>query len=53
MYDWVVKGGHAYVEAGGYRARLVGAISPNGNKYVRTQSDSTQADNLLRLPECA
>lgn len=53
MYDWVVKGGHAYVEASGYQARLVDAISPSGNKYVRTQSDSTQADNLLKLPECA
>lgn len=53
MYDWVVGGGEAYVEADSYRARVVGAISPRGNKYVKTQADSTLVDNLLRLPECA
>jgi hypothetical protein len=53
MYDWVISGGSAYVEAGGYQARLIGAISPRGNKFVKTQADSTQTDNLLKLPECA
>ncbi len=28
------------------------AISPLGEKYVRSEPDSTQQDNLLNLPRC-
>jgi hypothetical protein len=52
MYDWVTTGGYAYVQAGGAKARLVGAVSPRGNPYVKTEADNTQSDNLLKLPEC-
>lgn len=53
MYDWLVnKGGTAYVTAGGAKAELIGKISPHGTKYVQTRADSTDRDNLLKLPEC-
>jgi len=54
MYDWVVnKNGKAYVkDAQGNVAYLIGAISPRGNKYVKTVADETKTDNLLKLPEC-
>jgi hypothetical protein len=54
IYDFVVnKGGTAYVVGGGARADLIGVISPRGTRYVKTRSDSTDRDNLLKLPECA
>lgn len=31
---------------------LVVAVSRNGNKYVKTQNDGDQPNNLLKLPEC-
>lgn len=31
---------------------LVVATSRYGNKYVKTQSDGDQPNNLLKLPEC-
>ncbi|MEP6911859.1 MAG: DUF3892 domain-containing protein [bacterium] len=54
MYDWVVnKKGKAYVkDSQGNVAYLIGAISPRGNKYVKTVSDETKTDNLLKLDEC-
>jgi len=52
MYDWVNRGGEAYVQAGTARARVITGVSPSGTKYVKTVADSTQADNLLKLPEC-
>jgi hypothetical protein len=52
MYDWVLAGGYAYVQAGSAKAKLVTAISSRGNKYVKTEADNTQSDNLLKLPEC-
>lgn len=53
MYAFVVdQKGEAYVIAGGARARLVGQVSPRGTRYVKTVADSTDRDNLLKLPEC-
>jgi hypothetical protein len=54
MYDWVVnKGVYAYVkDSYGNSAKLIGAESPRGNKYVKTVADETKTDNLLKLPEC-
>lgn len=52
MYDWVVSGGYAYVQEGSSKSKLIGAVSPRGNKYVKTEADDTMADNLLNLPEC-
>ena len=54
MYDFVVnQNGEAYVTAGSVRARLIGQVSPRGTRYVKTVADSTDRDNLLKLPECA
>jgi hypothetical protein len=44
--------GQAYVAAGGANAKLIGEISPRGNKFVKTVPDNTPTDNLLKLPEC-
>lgn len=53
IYDFVVnKNGEAYVAAGSTRARLIGAISPRGTRYVKTAANSTERDNLLEVPEC-
>jgi hypothetical protein len=34
------------------RVRLIVAWSAQGNKYVKTESDGEQPNNLLSLPEC-
>lgn len=53
MYDWIKdQGGQAYVQAGANRARVITAVSARGTKYVKTEADSTERDNLLKLPEC-
>jgi len=52
MYDFVQGGNEAYVQAGAWKAKLLAMVSPRGTKYVKTQADSTLADNLLKLPEC-
>jgi hypothetical protein len=53
MYDWVEnQGGEAYVRNGLSRARLMGAISPRGTRYVKTEPNHTERDNLLKLPAC-
>ncbi len=51
MYDFVIKGGEAYVSSGLTRARLMVAIH-EGTRYVKTIADETKRDNLLYLPEC-
>ena len=53
MYEFVERQkGEAYVLAGAARARVIGAVSPRGTRYVKTVADSTERDNLLKLPEC-
>jgi len=52
MYDFVKRGGDAYVQAGSARADVLAAVSPHGTKFVKTRADSTQTDNLLKLAEC-
>jgi hypothetical protein len=41
-----------YVSAGGRSVWVVIATSRYGNKYLKTQADGEQPDNLLSLPEC-
>ena len=37
----------------GYRdVKVIVAVSQYGNKYIKTEADSYQPDNLLSLPEC-
>ena len=43
-----------YVERpAGHRVDLIVAVSPLGNRYVKTIADGEQPDNLLALRECA
>jgi hypothetical protein len=41
-----------YVSKGGLIANVTIGISALGNKYLKTEKDSTTIDNLLSLPEC-
>ncbi|MFZ4876819.1 DUF3892 domain-containing protein [Janthinobacterium sp. Mn2066] len=41
-----------YVSANGQSVRVIVAISAAGNKYLKTQNDGEQPNNLLSLPEC-
>jgi hypothetical protein len=41
-----------HVRVGSRTVRVVVAVSPSGNKYIKTEADGYQPDNLLRLPEC-
>lgn len=36
----------------GDRVRVIVATSPYGNKYLKTEADGDQPNNLLSLPEC-
>jgi hypothetical protein len=40
------------VTAGGRSVRVIVAVSPYGNRYLKTENDGAQPDNLLALPEC-
>lgn len=42
-----------YVERpSGDRVRVIVAVSAAGNKYLKTEADGDQPNNLLSLPEC-
>lgn len=41
-----------YVTAYGKTVWVVVAISPYGNKYIKTEADGEHPNNLLSLPEC-
>lgn len=41
-----------YVHAGGSSVWVIVARSAAGNKYLKTQNDGEQPNNLLSLPEC-
>jgi hypothetical protein len=41
-----------YVSVGGQSVWVVVATSRYGNKYLKTESDGEQPNNLLSLPEC-
>jgi hypothetical protein len=41
-----------YVTAGGSTVQVIIATSRYGNKYLKTENDGEQPDNLLSLPEC-
>ena len=41
-----------YVTNGGKVAWVVVAKSAQGNKYLKTEADGEQPNNLLSLPEC-
>lgn len=41
-----------YVSVGGVSVWVVVAKSASGHKYLKTQNDGEQPNNLLSLPEC-
>ena len=41
-----------YVAKNGNVVAVVVAVSAQGNKYLKTQADGEQPNNLLSLPEC-
>lgn len=41
-----------YVQRYGSRVNVVVATSRFGNKYLKTESDGEEPNNLLNLPEC-
>lgn len=41
-----------YVSVGGDNVRVIVAKSQYGNKYLKTENDGEQPNNLLSLPEC-
>ena len=41
-----------YVSAGGETVWVIVAKSASGRKYLKTQNDGEQPNNLLSLPEC-
>ncbi|MBT1696172.1 DUF3892 domain-containing protein [Fulvivirgaceae bacterium PWU4] len=41
-----------YVYRAGSRVNVIVATSRYGNKYIKTESDGEQPNNLLSLPEC-
>ncbi len=41
-----------YVTRGGRTVNVVVATSQYGNKYIKTEADGEQPNNLLSLPEC-
>lgn len=41
-----------YVSVGGKSVWVIVAVSQHGNKYLKTEADGEQPNNLLCLPEC-
>ncbi|WP_426663981.1 DUF3892 domain-containing protein [Rhodanobacter aciditrophus] len=41
-----------YVSRAGNTVRVLVAVSRFGHKYLKTEADGEQPDNLLSLPEC-
>lgn len=41
-----------YVNVNRQKVKVIIAKSAQGNKYLRTESDNAETNNLLSLPEC-
>ena len=41
-----------HVKQAGIKVRVIIAVSAAGNKYLKTENDGEQPNNLLSLPEC-
>jgi hypothetical protein len=41
-----------WVSANGQSVWVIVAVSATGNKYIKTENDGEQPNNLLSLPEC-
>jgi len=49
---YIENGAQFYVLRGGSKVYLIVGVSPYGNKYVKTEADGEEPNNLLSLPEC-
>lgn len=51
---WIKDGTFAYhvLDGEGKETKVVVAEGRNGQKYLKTEADNEQPDNLLKLPEC-
>ncbi len=54
IHDWIKnEDGEAYIiDENGNKTYLIPAVSPQGNKYVKTVTDESAPDCLLMLPAC-
>ncbi len=52
VIQWIDEGYPFYVEVGGRRVDVVVKTSRFGNKYIRTEADNDEPNNLLSLMEC-
>lgn len=52
LYDWIKRGGQAYVVDSRGNKAFVGTGEHGLTKFVRTYADGVWTDNLLALPEC-
>jgi len=50
--QYIDNGWEFYVGQGLMRVRVVTAVSPYGNRYLKTEADGKDQNNLLSLPEC-
>jgi len=41
-----------YVSSNGHAVNVIVAVSPYGNKYIKTEADGREPNNLLSLSEC-
>ncbi|MEP2828672.1 DUF3892 domain-containing protein [Parvibaculum sp.] len=41
-----------FVGEGAFEVKVVTAVSPYGNRYLKTEADGRDENNLLSLPEC-
>lgn len=41
-----------YVSAQGHRVSVIISVSASGRKYLKTENDGENPNNLLSLPEC-
>ena len=42
-----------YVESGGHHTNVIVAVSRFGNKYIKTEADDYEPNNLLSLNSCS
>ncbi len=53
MINWIETGTHSfYVKRDAMQVKVIIAVSPSGNKYLKTEADNATSNNLLSLPEC-
>ena len=50
---WIENGPYEFfVRVGGREVKIIVAVSQYGNKYIKTEADGEQPNNLLSLAEC-